>query len=155
MRPHPISLITLTLTLLLAACVPIPPAPPPTAAPLPTPTPAPAAETKAGFSDLASGFAKIDQSDDVQQYAQLLDEIDACMQAARLREEVNADLSDSEIVAVTIYFAGLFSMAQLFASQFESAFPQNSPVGDGGEIDSSTYQLLEMALSACQPSEPE
>ena len=153
MRPHPISLITLALTLLLAACVPIPPTPPATVAPLPTP--APAAETKAGFSDLASGFAKIDQSGDIQKYAHLLDEIDACMQAARFEEEQNVDLSDSEIVAVTIYFAGLFSMAQLFASQFETAFPQNSPVGDDGVIDSSTYELLEMALSACQPGEPE
>ena len=153
MRPHPISLITLALTLLLAACVPIPATPPATVAPLPTPAPTP--ETKAGFSDLASGFAKIDQSGDVQHYAQLLDEIDACMQAARFREEQNVDLSDSEIVAVTIYFAGLFSMAQLFASQFETAFPQNSPVGDDGVIDSSTYELLEMALSACQSGEPE
>ncbi len=147
MKPHPIALITLSLTLLLTACVPIPATPPA--------TPTPAAETKAGFSDLASGFAKIDRSDDIQPYAQLLDEIDACMQTARLREEQNVDLSDSEIVAVTIYFAGLFSMAQLFASQFETAFPLNSPVGDDGEIDSSTYELLEMALSACQPSEPE
>ena len=147
MKLHPIALITLSLTLLLTACVPIPASPPA--------IPTPAAETKAGFSDLASGFAKIDRSDDVQPYAQLLDEIDACMQAARLREEVNADLSDSEIVAVTIYFAGLFSMAQLFASQFETAFPQNSPVGENGKIDSSTYELLEMALSACQPSEPQ
>ena len=145
MKLHPTLLITLSLTLLLTACVPIPPNPPA------TPTP----ETKAGFSDLASGFAKIDRSDDVQKYAQLLDKIDACMQAARLREEQNLDLSDSEIVAVTIYFAGLFSMAQLFASQFETAFPQNSPVGDDGEIDSSTYELLEMALYACQPGEPE
>ncbi|MCY3992990.1 MAG: hypothetical protein OXF50_17340 [Caldilineaceae bacterium] len=38
-------------------------------------------------------------------------------------------------------------------AQFETAFPQNSPVGDDGEIDSSTYELLELALSACQPSD--
>ena len=77
------------------------------------------------------------------------------MQAAKIREEENVDLSDSEIVAVTIYFAGMFSMAQLFASEFETAFTENSPVGDEREVESSTYELLEMALSACQGSESE
>ena len=74
MKLHPSYPFILSLALLLSACVPIPATAPETTAPVSNLTPAPAADTKAGFSDLASALAKADESDDIQQYAQLLDE---------------------------------------------------------------------------------
>ena len=68
MKPHPAYPIILSLALLLSACVPIPATAPEPTAPVSNPTPASAAETKAGFSDLASALAKADESDDIQQY---------------------------------------------------------------------------------------
>lgn len=149
MRPHQISLIPLILTLLLTSCVPIPVTPPAITSALPTSTPDHAAETKIGYSDLANGLAKVDQSDDIQQYVQLLNEFADCMQAFNSEEE-NMDMSDSEIVALTIFYAGMFSMAQFFEMETE-----NIPVADDGEIESSIYNLLETVVSACQGNEPE
>ena len=87
MNRLPICPIVLSLAILLSACVPIPATPPETTAPVSNPTPDPATETKAGYSDLASGLAKADKSDDIQPYAQLLDEFAACMQADVTNEE--------------------------------------------------------------------
>ena len=81
MKTHPALPIVLSLAILLSACVPIPATAPETTAPVSHPRPAPAADTKAGFSDLASGLAKIDKTDDIQPCAQLLDEFAACRQA--------------------------------------------------------------------------
>ncbi len=145
MKPHPIALITLSLTLLLTACVPIPATPPAT----------PATETKAGFSDLASALAKTDESDDLQQYAQLLDEFAACMQADATNEEEGPKFSESEIVAMSIYFAGMLSMGQFFALAFEEAFTENTAAGDETEDEPSAYEMLEMALTACLQTESE
>ena len=147
MRPHQISLISIALALLLTSCVPIPATPPDITSALPTPTPDLVAEIKVGYSDLANGLAKIDQSDDIQQYAQLLNEFADCMQVLR-NEEENMDLSDREMVALTFYYAGMFTMAQIFAMEAD-----NLPVGDGGEFESSIYNLLEMVVSACQGNE--
>ena len=96
-RRHPALPIILSPTHLLSACVPIPAT---------TPETTPATEAKAGFSDLASGLATIDESDDILLYAQLLDEFDACMQIGITSEEIRSELSDDETVAVSIYFAG-------------------------------------------------
>lgn len=153
MKPQPISLITLTL--LITACVPIPPTTPATTVALPTPIPSPAAETQAGFSDLASALAKADESDDIQQYAKLLDEFAACMQADAANEEEGPEFSESEIVAMSIYFAGMLSMGQFFALAFEEAFTENSAAGDETEDEPSSYEMLELALTACLQIESE
>ena len=92
--------------------------------------PAPAADTKAGFSDLASALAKIDETDDIPKYAKLLDEFAACRQADIISEEDSPEYSESEKVAVSIYFAGILSMAQLFTLAFEDAFTENAATGD-------------------------
>ncbi len=155
MKPHPALLIILSLALLLSACVPIPATAPETTAPVSNLTPAPAADTKAGFSDLASALAKADESDDIQQYAQLLDEFVACMQADVYNEEDSPEYSDSEIVAVSIYFAGMLSMAQFFILEFEEAFTENAAAGDETEDEPSTYEMLEMGLTACLENESE
>ena len=155
MNRHPIFPIILTLVLLLSACVPIPATAPEPTAPLSDPTPDPAADTKAGFSDLASALAKADESDDIQQYAQLLDEFAACMQADVNDEEESPEFSKSEIVAMSIYFAGMLSMGQFFALAFEEAFTENTAAGDETEDEPSAYEMLEMALTACLESESE
>ena len=152
---HPAYAIILSLAILLAACVPIPDTAPETSAAVSNPTPAPAADTKAGFSDLASGLAKIDETDDIQQYAQLLDEFNACMQADVNNEEDIPEFSESEIVAMSIYFAGMLSMAQLFMLEFEDAFTENAAASDETEDEPSTYEMLEMALTACLENESE
>ena len=149
MKLHPACPIILSLAILLAACVPIPATAPETSAAVSNPTPAPAADTKAGFSDLASGLAKADESDDIQQYSQLLDEFVACMQADMNNGEDTPEYSESEIVAVSIYFAGMLSMAQLFALAFEEAFTENTAAGDETEDEPSAYEMLGMALTAC------
>ncbi len=139
---HPVFIITVTLSLLLSACVPIPAIPP-------DPIPAPTAETNAGISDLASGLAKLDQSNNIQSYAQLLDEFVACMQADMNANEEFPELSDTETVAVSFFFAGILSMAQVFAQQFEQALAQeSSPYNETAE-GPSVYDMLEMALAAC------
>ncbi len=145
MKRHPIFTIILTLSLLLSACVPIPATPPEPAA----------AETKAGFSDLASALAKADESDDIQQYAQRLDELNACMLADVNNQEDSPDFSDSEIVAMSIYFAGILAMAHLFSQAFEAAFTEDSAANNQIETEPSTYEMLEMALTECLQNEPE
>ena len=144
----------ITLTLLLIACVPIPATSPATPAALLTPTPDPAEEPKAGFSDLASALAKVDESDDIQQYHQILDEFAACMQADMNNGEDIPELTDSETVAVSIFFAGMLSMGQFFALAFEEAFTENTAPGDETENEPSAYGMLEMALIACLQNEP-
>ena len=155
MKPHPAYPIILSLALLLSACVPIPATAPEPTPPVSNPTPASAAETKAGFSDLASALAKADESDDIQQYSQLLDEFNACMQADVNNEEDIPEFSDSETVAVSIYFAGMLSMAQFFMLEFEDAFTENTAAGDETEDEPSAYEMLEMGLTACQENESE
>lgn len=156
MKSHPTSLIILSLTLLLTACVPIPAAPPETSPALPTPTPAPpAAEPKAGLSDLASGLAKIDQSDDIQQYSQLLDEFAACMNADINTEEDAPNYSDSETIAVSIFFAGMLTISGIFVQQFEQAFSENNAADDQTEHEPSFYEMLEVGLTACLEDESE
>ena len=155
MNRLPICPIVLSLTLLLSACVPIPATAPQTTAPVSNPSPAPAADTKAGYSDLASALAKADETDDSQPYAQLLDEFAACRQADIISEEDSPEFSESEKVAVSIYFAGILSMAQLFTLAFEDAFTENAATGDETEDEPSTYEMLEMALTACLENESE
>ncbi len=145
MNRHPIFTIILTLSLLLSACVPIPATPP-------EPT---AAETNAGLSDLASALAKIDESDDIQQYAHLMDEFVACMQADVFTEEDSPEYSESEMAAVSIFFGGMLSMAQFFSQAFEDAFTEDSAANDQSENEPSAYEMLEMALTACLQTEPE
>ena len=155
MKPHPAYPIVLSLTLLLSACVPIPATAPQTTAPVSHPTPAPAAETKAGYSDLASALAKADETDDIQPYAQLLDEFAACMQADVTNEEESPEFSESEIVAMSIYFAGMLSMGQFFMLQFEEALTENAAAGDETEDEPSAYEMLEMGLTVCLQNESE
>ena len=140
MNRLPICPIVLSLAILLSACVPIP---------------APAADTKAGYSDLASALAKADETDDSQPYAQLLDEFVACMQADVYNEEDSPEFSDSEIVAVSIYFAGMLSMRQFFMLQFEEALTKNTAAGDETEDEPSAYEMLEMGLTVCLQNESE
>ena len=146
-------IITLTLTLLLTACVPIPATPPPTTAALPTPDSA--AEPKASFSDLASALAKIDESDEIQLYFQILDEFVACMQADMNSGEDVPELTDSETVAVSIFFGGMLSMGQFFALAFEQAFTEDNAAAGETENETSTYEMLEMGLAGCLEDESE
>ena len=155
MNRLPICPIVLSLTLLLSACVPIPATAPQTTAPVSHPTPDPAAETKAGYSDLASALAKADETDDIQPYAQLLDEFAACMQADVTNEEESPEFSESEKVAMSIYFAGMLSMGLFFMLQFEEAFTENAAAGDETEDEPSAYEMLEMGLTACLQNESE
>lgn len=147
-------LITLTLTLLLTACVPIPATPQATTTVLPGPTPHPA-ETKASFSDLVSALAKIDESDEIQLYSQILDEFVACMQADMNSGEDVPELTDSETVAVSIFFGGMLSMGQFFALAFEQAFTEDNAAAGETENEISTYEMLEMGLAGCLEDESE
>ena len=140
MNRLPICPIVLSLAILLSACVPIP---------------APAAETKAGYSDLASALAKADETDDIQKYAQLLDEFAACRQTDIISEEDSPEFSESEIVAMSIYVAGMLSMAKFFMLAFEGAFTENTAAGDETEDEPSSYEMLEMGLTACLENESE
>ena len=155
MNRLPICPIVLSLTLLLSACLPIPATAPQTTAPVSHPTPDPATETKAGYSDLASALAKADETDDSQPYAQLLDEFAACMQADVTNEEESPEFSESEKVAMSIYFAGMLSMGQFFMLQFEEALTENAAAGDETEDEPSAYEMLEMGLTACLQNESE
>ena len=155
MNRLPICPIVLSLTLLLSACVPIPATAPQPTAPVSHPTPDPATETKAGFSDLASALAKADETDDSQPYAQLLDEFAACMQADVTNVEESPEFSESEKVAMSIYFAGMLSMGLFFMLQFEEAFTENAAAGDETEDEPSAYEMLEMGLTACLQNESE
>ena len=56
---------------------------------------------------------------------------------------------------MSIYFAGILSMAQLFTLAFEDAFTENAATGDETEDEPSTYEMLEMALTACLENESE
>ena len=155
MNRLPICPIVLSLTLLLSACLPIPATAPETTAPVSHPTPDPATETKAGYSDLASALAKADETDDSQQYSKLLDEFAACMQADVTNEEESPEFSESEIVAMSIYFAGMLSMGQFFMLQFEEALTENAAAGDETEDEPSAYEMLEMGLTVCLQNESE
>ena len=146
MNRHPIFTIILSLTLLLSACVPIPATPPETA-----PTP----ETKAGLSDLASALAKADESDDIPRYAQRLDQLNACMLADVANQEDSPEYSDSETVAMSIYFAGVLFMAQFFTQAFEGAMPKTLPPSNLTEDEPSAYEMIDMALIACQQNDLE
>jgi len=64
------------------------------------------------------------------------------------------ELTDSETVAVSIFFAGMLSMGQFFALAFEEAFTENTAPGDETENEPSAYEMLEMALIACLQNEP-
>ena len=77
------------------------------------------------------------------------------MQAGVYNEEDSPEYSESEIVAVSIYFAGILSMAQLFTLAFEDAFTENAAAGDETEDEPSTYEMLEMGLTACLENESE
>ena len=155
MNRLPICSIVLSLALLLSACVPIPATAPQTTAPVSHPTPDPATETKAGYSDLASALAKADETDAIQPYAQLLDEFAACMQADVTNEEESPEFSESEIVAMSIYFAGMLSMGLFFMLQFEEALTENAAAGDETEDEPSAYEMLEMGLTVCLQNESE
>ena len=155
MKQHPIFTIILSLALLLSACVPIPATAPETTAPASNPTPNPAADTKAGFSDLASGLAKADKSDDIQQYSHLLDEFAACMQADTNNEEDSPEYTDSETVAISIFYAGMLAMAGIFMQEFEQAFTEDTAAVDETEDEPSAYEFLEMALTVCLQNESE
>ena len=145
------------------ACFPLPPAPRshlvctglPAYSSCSVAKPAPAADTKAGFSDLASALPKIDETDDIQKYSKLLDEFAACRQADIISEEDSPEFSESEKVAVSIYFAGMMSMAQFVTLAFEDAFTENTAANDQTEDEPSTYEMLEMALTACLENESE
>ena len=155
MKRHPAFPIILSLALLLSACVPIPATAPETTAPASNPTPNPAADTKAGFSDLASGLAKADKSDDIQQYSHLLDEFAACMQADTNNEENSPEYTDSETVAISIFYAGMLAMAGIFMQEFEQAFTEDTAAVDETEDEPSAYEFLEMALTVCLQNESE
>ena len=71
------------------------------------------------------------------------------MQVLR-NEEANMDLSDSELVALTIYYAGVFSVVHLFAMETE-----NSPASNDGKVPSSIYDQLKITLSTCEESNPQ
>ena len=145
------------------ACFPLPPAPRshlvctglPAYSSCSVAKPAPAADTRAGFSDLASALPKIDETDDIQKYSKLLDEFAACRQADIISEEDSPEFSESEKVAVSIYFAGMMSMAQFVTLAFEDAFTENAATGDETEDEPSTYEMLEMGLTACLENESE
>ena len=145
------------------ACFPLPPAPRshlvctglPAYSSCSVAKPAPAADTKAGCSDLASALAKADETDDSQPYAQLLDEFAACMQADVTNEEESPEFSESETVAMSIYFAGMLSMGQFFMLQFEEALTENAAAGDETEDEPSAYEMLEMGLTVCLQNESE
>ena len=77
------------------------------------------------------------------------------MQADVNDEEESPEFSKSEIVAVSIYFAGMLSMAQFFILEFEEAFTENAAAGDETEDEPSTYEMLEMGLTACLENESE
>ena len=77
------------------------------------------------------------------------------MQADVNNEEDTPEFSDSELVAVSIYFAGMLSIAQLFTLEFEEAFTENTAAGDETEDEPSAYEMLEMALTACLANESE
>ena len=77
------------------------------------------------------------------------------MQAGVNNEEESPEFSVSEIVAVSIYFAGMLSMAQFLMLEFEEAFTENTAAGDETEDEPSTYEMLEMALAACLENESE
>ena len=77
------------------------------------------------------------------------------MQADVNNEEDPPEFSDSELVAVSIYFAGMLSIAQLFTLAFEDAFTENAATGDETEDEPSAYEMLEMALTACLANESE
>ena len=45
-------------------------------------------------------------------------------------------------------------MAQLFTLAFEDTFTENTAANDQTEDEPSTYEMLEMALTACHPAHP-
>ena len=77
------------------------------------------------------------------------------MQAGVNNEEESPEFSESEIVAVSIYFAGMLSMGQFFALAFEEAFTENTAADDETEDEPSAYEMLEMGLTACLQNESE
>ena len=62
------------------------------------------------------------------------------MQADVNNEEDIPEFSDSETVAVSIYFAGMLSMAQFFMLEFEDAFTENTAAGDETEDEPSALR---------------
>ena len=157
MKRHPAFPIILSLALLLSACIPIPATPPEPNAAVSDPTPNPATETKAkaGFSDLASALAKADESDDILLYSHLLDEFAACTQADTNNEEDSPEYTDSETVAISIFYAGMLAMAGIFMQEFEQAFTEDTAAADETEDEPSAYEMLEMALTVCLQNESE
>ena len=56
---------------------------------------------------------------------------------------------------MSIYFAGMLSMAKFFMLAFEGAFTENTAAGDETEDEPSAYEMLEMGLTACLENESE
>ena len=79
-----------------------------------------------------------------------MDEIATCIQVYLFIEEESPAFSDSEAAAVTIFFAGMLSMMQLFAQEFEQDLTEDSAASDETGDESSAYEMLEMAFAtAC------
>ena len=77
------------------------------------------------------------------------------MQADVTNEEESPEFSESETVAMSIYFAGMLSMGQFFMLQFEEALTENAAAGDETEDEPSAYEMLEMGLTVCLQNESE
>lgn len=106
--------------------------------------PAPAehwTDATTGLHDLASVLAKTDEAEDVAPYITLVEEFADCIgsELDEETEETYDDLSHAEMVAMTIWAAGIFGTYSAFEN-------------DGGDT---SYSYIEGAIEACRQSEEE
>ena len=77
------------------------------------------------------------------------------MQADTNNEEDSPEYTDSETVAISIFYAGMLAMAGIFMQEFEQAFTEDTAAADETEDEPSAYEFLEMALTVCLQNESE
>ena len=129
--PH----IVILAAVLLAACVPIPPEPPQEIDD----------EVKAGLSDLASALARGDAAHSQEEYADLINEVVACLEGDGNSDATNPlkDMPPAEAMAMTIWGMGFLSMMWQTMIMFDES-------SDSDDDVENNYELLEGALAACR-----
>ena len=144
-------LLIVGFALFTAACVPITPEASVPEVDIATPQPP---SPRADLNDLASVLAKVDESDDSDKHAAILQKFADCFlsgMTAREREEGLSDnpgnaITPAQITALTLFQAGVFAAIgqyeQLHAVEQADSFPNMT----------SMYELLEGALAMCEDS---
>lgn len=138
--------ICMLVAFTISACVPIPPEPPRDPNPI----------TKAGLVDLASVFAKWDDSHETDEYFDRLVELEKCIWKV-MELEGQTDFTDQEVVAKVIYTVGILKMAAQVHRQESFRLKEITEYHEDfvEETGRYSYQYLGWAIEFCDSSDHE